>query len=397
MGLRFRKSIKIAPGLRLNFGLRGLSATLGPRGASVNLSPRGVYQNLGLPGTGLSLRRRLDSPTPRRSAPAGNRKMGVAFKLQDDGVVRVVDDSGNELPPRLTKLAREQMESTWRPWLEEKCDHWNTGIDELLNIHLETPDPKAPPRASHRVQFKGDQPAEPAPQPIPFLARIFRSWRERIERSNAEAFERYRTALVAWERDRDEHDREEDARLTLFGPNAAVTPEALQNYLCDVLGRVKWPRETTVSLEVTDVLDAVSVDVDLPEIEDMPDKTATVASRGLKLNIKDRPVTQRRKEYMAHIHGLLFRVIGETFAAFPRLTQVTASGFSQRPERESHAVVDEYLLSVRVARSDWETLNFSALEDVDPVAILAHFELKRDMTLTGIFRPIDPFPPFAGH
>src|SRR5262245_48612248 len=62
MGLRFRKSINVLPGVRINFGLHGLSATIGPRGASVNLGPRGTYLNVGVPGTGVSLRTRLDNP-----------------------------------------------------------------------------------------------------------------------------------------------------------------------------------------------------------------------------------------------------------------------------------------------------------------------------------------------
>jgi hypothetical protein len=68
MGLRFRRSIRLMPGVRLNFGLSGVSATLGPRGASVNVGSRGAFLNLGLPGTGLSSRTRLtgnsDEPGP---------------------------------------------------------------------------------------------------------------------------------------------------------------------------------------------------------------------------------------------------------------------------------------------------------------------------------------------
>ena len=62
MGLRFRKSIKILPGVRLNLGKSGLtSLTVGPRGASVSVGKRGTYANVGIPGTGLSCRTRLDS------------------------------------------------------------------------------------------------------------------------------------------------------------------------------------------------------------------------------------------------------------------------------------------------------------------------------------------------
>ena len=54
MGLRFRRSVRLLPGLRLNFSLSGVSTSLGGRGATINLSRRGVRTTFGLPGTGLS-------------------------------------------------------------------------------------------------------------------------------------------------------------------------------------------------------------------------------------------------------------------------------------------------------------------------------------------------------
>jgi Protein of unknown function (DUF4236)/Bacterial SH3 domain len=59
MGLRFRKSLRIAPGVRLNLTQAGLSTTLGPRGATVNVGSRGTRGSVGLPGTGLSYSQRL--------------------------------------------------------------------------------------------------------------------------------------------------------------------------------------------------------------------------------------------------------------------------------------------------------------------------------------------------
>lgn len=54
MGFRFRRSIKLLPGVRLNVSKSGFSTTLGPRGATLSLGKRGPRANLGLPGTGLS-------------------------------------------------------------------------------------------------------------------------------------------------------------------------------------------------------------------------------------------------------------------------------------------------------------------------------------------------------
>lgn len=54
MGFRFRKSIKIAPGISLNLGKKGISASIGPRGAKVTIGSRGSRATLGIPGTGMS-------------------------------------------------------------------------------------------------------------------------------------------------------------------------------------------------------------------------------------------------------------------------------------------------------------------------------------------------------
>lgn len=54
MGLRFHKSLKILPGLRLNISKSGPSLSLGGAGASLNLGKKGARATLGAPGTGLS-------------------------------------------------------------------------------------------------------------------------------------------------------------------------------------------------------------------------------------------------------------------------------------------------------------------------------------------------------
>lgn len=54
MGFRFRRSISILPGLRLNISKRGLSTSIGGRGHTVNISRRGVRTTVGIPGTAVS-------------------------------------------------------------------------------------------------------------------------------------------------------------------------------------------------------------------------------------------------------------------------------------------------------------------------------------------------------
>lgn len=105
MTWRFRKSVKLFPGVRVNLSRRGISTTVGVRGLSVNVGPRGTYLNQSIPGTGLSSRTKLggaptaprsqSQPLPPQSQPtalpdameAGAIKSAAAEELTSDGLV----------------------------------------------------------------------------------------------------------------------------------------------------------------------------------------------------------------------------------------------------------------------------------------------------------------------
>ncbi len=54
MGLRFRKSIKIAPGLKINLNKKSISATVGTKGAHYTVNSKGKRTaSVGIPGTGI--------------------------------------------------------------------------------------------------------------------------------------------------------------------------------------------------------------------------------------------------------------------------------------------------------------------------------------------------------
>ena len=58
MALRFRKTIKIAPGIRLNIGKKSISTSFGVKGARHTVSSTGNKTNsVSIPGTGISWRK----------------------------------------------------------------------------------------------------------------------------------------------------------------------------------------------------------------------------------------------------------------------------------------------------------------------------------------------------
>lgn len=68
MNLRFRKSKKILPGVRLNLTHKGVSANVGVRGANVGIGKTGVRANMSIPGTGISASQKLSGGQPSSSS-----------------------------------------------------------------------------------------------------------------------------------------------------------------------------------------------------------------------------------------------------------------------------------------------------------------------------------------
>ena len=77
MGWRFRRSLRILPGVRLNVSKRGLSSvSVGRRGLTLNVGRKGTKETIGLSGSGLSY------TTPiRHEAPAGRTIGWVAMVI----------------------------------------------------------------------------------------------------------------------------------------------------------------------------------------------------------------------------------------------------------------------------------------------------------------------------
>jgi Protein of unknown function (DUF4236) len=73
---RFRRSIRILPGVRVNLSKSGVSTSVGVRGAQVTFGHDQVRTTVGLPGTGLSYTdvRKVEAPIsapPAEAPPQG--------------------------------------------------------------------------------------------------------------------------------------------------------------------------------------------------------------------------------------------------------------------------------------------------------------------------------------
>jgi hypothetical protein len=395
MGIRFRKRIKLAPGLHLNLSGSGLSMSAGPRGASMTFGGRGgTYMNTAIPGTGLYSRERVGAAprasNTRSSSGSGTVTMSIKISVEDDGTVTFRDQGGNLLDERLVKQAKEQQKEAIQGLMQTACDEINGHIDALEQIHRGTPSPTEHPTYAPQP-YDAPKPLKPAPRKYGFLDKLVGSRRARIDMENADAEATYNASLLIWNRGLREHEARELARKDLIEKKVLTELPAMEIVLEESLMDIVWPRETVLSSDISDDGSVVMIDVDLPEIEELPRKIASMPARGYKLSIKELPVTRHQQLYMRHVHGIGFRIIGEAFYALPKIEEVVLSGYSQRSDKGTGEVHDQYLYSVRVNRRDWAGINFANLLDVDAAEALGRFEIRRDITKTGLFKEIAPF------
>ena len=126
--MRFRKTINIFKGLKMNVSKSGVSFTVrGGKGVSANIGPKGLFLNTGIPGTGLYDRRKLldfgggqPEEAAHRTDPAVEAELAEAGSLTDAFVnigqlacdlPRDWTDQELALPP--SDEAVEQAVGTW--------------------------------------------------------------------------------------------------------------------------------------------------------------------------------------------------------------------------------------------------------------------------------------------
>jgi len=395
MALRFRKSIKLAPGLRMNLSGSGASWTLGPRGASIGIGKRGTYLNTGLPGTGLYARERLGGGGSRpatstvRAVPAPGATLTLTCGISDDGTLSFTDANGSPMPENLVEIAKKQNREAIQGLIQTKCDEINARVDVLGQMHRGTPDCKAPPQFS-APEFEPRPPVVPVPQVPGFFDKLFKSRAARIVAVNSRAAEVYDTARDSWLREKGAFDAQVAERRNFVERLVYTDVSAMEQFLEENLQSISWPRETAVDFEVNDGGASVRLDVDLPELEDMPTQFAAVPSRGLKLSVKEMALGKVQKLYSDHVYSITFRLIGEVFAALPTVQHVVFSGYSQRRSKITGQLSNEYLVSVKAARADWQQLDFKGLDAIEAASALSRFDLGCDQLKSGYFKAITP-------
>ena len=102
MGWRYRKRIKILPGVHVNISKSGISTNVGIKGASVTFGPKGTYVNTGIPGTGLYRRDKVSLDNISSKSTAGDWSTGTEMVATEN--IGTQDDCFKTLENEITKI-----------------------------------------------------------------------------------------------------------------------------------------------------------------------------------------------------------------------------------------------------------------------------------------------------
>lgn len=110
MSWLFRRSVRLFPGVRLNFSRSGITTTVGPRGARVTLGGKRTRVTTGIPGTGLYSTRLLPARPVRgdsdgSTANLAHRGLGFAVLLLAVVLIAFCSHRSSEIDPTNRPLA----------------------------------------------------------------------------------------------------------------------------------------------------------------------------------------------------------------------------------------------------------------------------------------------------
>jgi len=302
--MRFRKSLKVTKGVKLNLSKTGASFTLGSGlPVSLNVGNKGAYLNWSIPGTGVYDRVRLDKVLKD--------KLGGLFGFGKASAEETPAEENAAVKPAAGRKAAKKDPA--RP-TDEKMEAIAQEI-ALINIHQMAID--VAPEADGE-----------------------------LDAAAAEA------AIEAW----------------LEGSEAPIAIE--------------------VQAEVLPEKDAIMIDLDLPEIEDMPlEKLAELADGTIK--IKKKTKKEQNEDYRTCVFGLGEYVASHAFTAVPQAKRIVVSAYTQRRSEKTGEAMDVFIYSVVFERTAFA----AGYQERDPYDFCQEQRSRLYVLASGVMKEIAPFEP----
>jgi hypothetical protein len=162
---------------------------------------------------------------------------------------------------------------------------------------------------------------------------------------------------------------------------------AMEEIFCQILKGMDWVLETSASFEISLDGKSMSIDVKLPEIKDLEGLFLANDILPVEEIVHKKPWVIQR-EYQLLVHAIILRLAGEVFYHFPTVKNVFVSGYTDRLDSATGILRPEYIISVNFGRGLWTSINPA---QADPVECVGLFNARREIENDAYMRSIEPF------
>lgn len=429
--MRYRKRVKIAKGLYVNLSGSGASLSVGTRGASVTVGKTGTYLNTGIPGTGIYNRQKIGGSTSNRTSSYSNvsstqpSEVNVKLNLDEKGnpVLKLTDSFGSEITDEsiIRKVKRdEQYKNGVEKLMNDRRNEIENNLKSFIEIFKSTPQLfieekiqkmllNLSPRKYEKQNFKELKPTieevnldliSEAKQKInKILFWQNKKLREDYVINNSQ--QRFQEKVGKWSHEKQEFNLEQEQtekeKNDFFMSQFLQEKGELENYLNGdddyisskietILNEITLPVQFSIDYEYDKNNSILYIDLDLPEIEDLPKEKVNTLSSG-KISIKEKTQKEIKQEYAICVCGISFYFTGLFFNISSKIGTIQISGYTQRVSKKTGNIEDEYVYSIKFDRLTFEKLN---LNNIDPIEAVSNFESKMSISALYDLKTIEP-------
>lgn len=402
MGFRFRKSINLGCGVRMNFSKSGVGLSVGGKFGRVSMGPKGTRVTTRIPGTGISMTQKVGGGKQKRAK-------STSAKTYDATTTRASASRSNTLYDQAAYEHNAQIAA-----------ESNQRNQTFLDIHKHSAQVRA--KHAYELRLKGLKKetyikvpfVEPQPTVETVNEELSREadtqistlmfWKvnqlkneyvtSRFQQRMNQRLNEWEQRRAAYEANQNAIENQENARLAqeyeerLSFLQAQIQGD--QDFIEDQaeiwLAECSLPVDIDAQFQFTPESKALFLDLDLPEVEDMPTDYLVQLKNG-ELRERSKTQTDIRKDYAQCVFGLCVYAASHMFDISPEVEHVILSAYTQRRDKIGN-LQDDYIFSVKFIRDGFNGISF---EDIDPEEFCMKFENRCLATKTKIFKAIEPY------
>ena len=435
MGLRFRRSVKICKGVRLNFNKNSWGMSVGGRGYGYSFNSKGRQtKHIGIPGTGLSY---VTSSSPKSYSKSRSKSQTrvvqttISLHMDDDGNITCFYPNGTEITDQSLinkikrtdgfKVEKERMQREHNQEMLDKVIEHNKTNNDLININKLCPEKvfaeqdyidelnNLKVEEYQKREFDIPMPTEEsvkadllkiATKEIKSMA-VWTLKKKREEYVNSRFDEIYKIRYDYWLKQKNEFEKNEKELEKENNLKFKEEYENTKGYLKNIIAgdeecicndidlwfsELEMPFECNINYDYRKKDNLLLIDLDLPEIEDFPNQKAIQLANG-NMKLKDKTQAELYSDYKNYVFGLALFVVGHIFNISPKIHTIIISAYTQRRDRKGQ-INDDYVYSIKFDR---DKLGGMDLIKGDSFNMCMNFENRCNVNANNSLKTIEPY------